>query len=114
VSNFLFTLPPAYFLSSPSSSGWNPVKPIDYAVEWWSVNFEWAETAEMVSSRYTQPANAYTDFEDADLFAHQQTEGGIAKLVTCLANRSNINTNRRIKFNTKVRLAWARAEHGIV
>jgi hypothetical protein len=91
-------------LPARSFSGWNPVKPIDYAVEWWSVNFEWAETAEMVSSRYTQPALAYTDFEDADLFAHQQTEGGLAKLVTCLAAKSKIDLNRRVKLNTKVRL----------
>jgi hypothetical protein len=78
------------------------VKPIDYAVEWYSVNFEWSETAEMISSRFTQPDNVYSDFEDADIFANQQTELGLAKLVTCLASRSNVTSNK-IKLNTKVR-----------
>lgn len=43
--------------------GWNPVTPIDFAVEWFSENFEFAETAEMVSALGTHPDNVYGDFE---------------------------------------------------
>ncbi|KAI8468003.1 MAG: hypothetical protein J3K34DRAFT_523289 [Monoraphidium minutum] len=81
--------------------GWNPVKPIDYAVEWFSENFEWAETAEMIGVRRTHPSNAYSDFKDADIFAHQQDEQGIARLIHCMATKAGVPADR-VKLNTRV------------
>jgi len=52
-------------------------------VEWFSEEFEWAETPESVGASRTHPNKVYVDYQDADLFTHQQVRLGMILMGRC-------------------------------
>lgn len=83
-----------------TNCGWTPSTPLDFAVEFYSNEFEWAEPEETTSAKNTWPPASYSAFKDQDCLVTDPE--GYVKLVHFLKDEFLSDNDQRLKLSHQV------------
>ena len=103
-------LPDISVRTALEENGWKPQTPVDNAIEWLGIDFEYADTPERTSLQSNLPEPTYYSFGDPsriiDFFITDQ-DTGYAGVVQCIAKRYLAKDDRRLHLGSVVKeITW--------
>ena len=104
-------LPDISVCTALEENGWKPLTPVDSAIEWFGIDFDFAYTPENTSLLLNLPDPTYYSFGDPsrtiDFFITDQ-KTGYAGVVQCLADRYLTKNDSRLHLQSVVKeITWS-------
>ena len=104
-------LPDISVRTALEENGWKPLTPVDNAIEWFGIDFDFAYTPENTSLLLNLPDPTYYSFGDPsrtiDFFITDQ-KTGYAGVVQCMANRYLTKNDSRLHLQSVVQeITWS-------